>query len=151
MSPAQFDMPNIASAFRTDILRVARREVRTEIESLKKAFVLHRSSITTLRRQIAALERELRKNVKPPTGDSAAQDLDQPDDSPKRRFSPARLAAHRGKLGLSAAAYGRLVGVSGQSIYHWEQGKTRPRAAQLESLARARHLSARDAAQLLGS
>ncbi|WP_374008459.1 helix-turn-helix domain-containing protein [Delftia lacustris] len=56
----------------------------------------------------------------------------------QRRFSAARLAAHRGKLGISAASYGRLVGVSGQTIYHWEQGKARPRTAQLEQFAAVR-------------
>jgi len=37
----------------------------------------------------------------------------------QRRFSPARLAATRKKLGLSAADFGALIGVSGQSIYKW--------------------------------
>jgi transcriptional regulator with XRE-family HTH domain len=31
-----------------------------------------------------------------------------------------------------------LVGVSGQSIYKWEQGEVRPRAAQLQALAAVR-------------
>ncbi|MGJ7493623.1 hypothetical protein ACSFA8_00985 [Variovorax sp. RT4R15] len=36
---------------------------------------------------------------------------------PRRRFSAARLAAHRSKLGWSAATYGKLVGIGGQTIY----------------------------------
>jgi DNA-binding transcriptional regulator YiaG len=71
--------------------------------------------------------------------------------STKRRFSATRLAAHRAKLGLSAATYGQLVGVSGQTIYHWEQGKARPRAAQLESLAAVRDLGAREIAERLAT
>lgn len=67
----------------------------------------------------------------------------------KRRFSATKLAAHRAKLGLSAATYGQLVGVSGQTIYHWEQGKARPRVAQLESLAIVRDLGAREVAERL--
>ena len=39
-----------------------------------------------------------------------------------RRFSATRLAARRAKLGLSAAVYGKLVGMSGATIYLWEQG-----------------------------
>ena len=34
----------------------------------------------------------------------------------KHRFSAVRLAAHRSKLGLSAADYGRLVGMSGATM-----------------------------------
>jgi transcriptional regulator with XRE-family HTH domain len=39
--------------------------------------------------------------------------------------------------------------VSGQTIYHWEQGKARPRAAQLENLASVRGLSKHEVAQRL--
>ena len=70
---------------------------------------------------------------------------------PKRRFSATRLAAHRAKLELSAASYGQLVGVSGQTIYHWEQGKARPRAAQLERLATVREFGAREIAERLAT
>lgn len=68
---------------------------------------------------------------------------------PARRFSASRLAAHRSKLDLSAAAYGKLAGVSGQTIYNWEQGKARPRPAQLQQLAAVRELSRREAAARL--
>jgi hypothetical protein len=43
-------MPNIASILKTEISRVARKEVRTEIETLKKASTHHRASIAALRR-----------------------------------------------------------------------------------------------------
>ena len=49
----------------------------------------------------------------------------------------------------SAASYGKLVGVSGQTIYHWEQGKARPRAAQLERLASVREFGKQQAAERL--
>ena len=136
-------MPNIASILKAEISRVARKEVRTEIEALRKSSVAHRASIAALRRQVEALEKALRKAVKSAAGRSAASGQDAAAHSNvKRRFSASRLAAHRTKLGLSAAAYGKLVGVSGQTIYHWEQSKARPRAAQLESLASVRELTA---------
>jgi hypothetical protein len=46
--------------------------------------------------------------------------------------------------------YGKLVGVSGLTIYNWEHGRTRPRAAQFEALARLRGVSRADAAERLG-
>ena len=52
----------------------------------------------------------------------------------KHRFSATRLAAHRTKLGLSAADYGRLVGMSGATIYLWERGESRPRPEQVQQL-----------------
>jgi DNA-binding transcriptional regulator YiaG len=145
-------MPNIASILKTEISRVARKEVRTEIETLKKASAAHRASIAELRRQLSALEKELRRAAKGATRAVAAADAAEEETTgTKRRFSASRLAAHRSKFGLSAASYGQLVGVSGQTIYHWEQGKARPRATQLESLATVRSLGAREVAQRLSS
>ncbi|MNV59089.1 transcriptional repressor DicA [compost metagenome] len=143
-------MPNIASILKAEISRVARKEVRAEIETLKKASVAHRASIAELRRQVGALEKELRRVAKGATRPAKAPDSDdEASAGTKRRFSATRLAAHRAKLGLSAAIYGQLVGVSGQTIYHWEQGKARPRAAQLENLAAVRDLGAREVAERL--
>ncbi|BEP54068.1 MULTISPECIES: helix-turn-helix domain-containing protein [unclassified Variovorax] len=143
-------MPNIATILKAEISRVARKEVRTEIETLKKASAQHRSSIAALRRQIDSLEKELRRVNKGSARARSAPATTEPvEQGTARRFSASRLAAHRSKLGLSAAAYGKLVGVSGQTIYHWEQGKARPRAAQLESLASVRSLGKRDVAQQL--
>lgn len=135
-------MSNLAATLKAEISRVARKEVRAEIDSLKKSSAAYRSGIADLRRQVASLEKELRrvsKGVQPAVAEAEAGGA--AIKNTKRRFSAARLAAHRVKLGISAASYGELVGVSGQTIYHWEQGKARPRAAQLEILAGLRSLS----------
>ena len=143
-------MPNIASILKAEISRVARKEVRAEIEILKKASAHHRASIAALRRQVSSLEKELRRAAKGSARRAPAEDSEDAGEAgPKRRFSATRLAAHRSKLGLSAAIYGKLVGVSGQTIYHWEQGKARPRAAQLESLAAVRDLTRHEVAERL--
>ena len=145
-------MPNIASILKAEISRVARKEVRVEIETLKKASVAHRASIAELRRQVSALEKELRRVAKGAVRSAAAPVSDaEAAAGTKRRFSATRLAAHRAKLGLSAASYGQLAGVSGQTIYHWEQGKARPRAAQLASLAAVRDLGAREVVERLAA
>jgi transcriptional regulator with XRE-family HTH domain len=41
--------------------------------------------------------------------------------------------------------------VSAQSVYHWEQGKSRPRASQLQAIAGLRTLGKRQAAERLSS
>jgi DNA-binding transcriptional regulator YiaG len=142
-------MPNIASILKSEISRVARKEVRAEIETLKKTSVLHRSSIAALRRQVSGLEKELRRVTKGSARSVPVATSDAPESGPPRRFSATRLAAHRGKLSLSAADYGKLVGVTGQAVYNWEQGKARPKAEQLERLAFVRGLSKREVAELL--
>jgi len=145
-------MPDITSILKAEISRVARKEVRAEIETLKKTTASHRSAIADLRRQLGTLEKELRRVGKGAARQAATEHADDTNGSgTKRRFSATRLAAHRAKLELSAASYGALVGVSGQTIYHWEQGKARPRTAQLERLAIVRGLGARDIAERLGA
>ena len=63
----------------------------------------------------------------------------------KARFSPSWLKSHRQELGLSAADYAKLVGVSALSIYNWEQGKANPRQQQVAALSAIRGLGKREA------
>lgn len=134
-------MPNIASLLKSEIARVARKEVRAEVEILKKANAQHRSAIAALRRQLDAMQKELRRLGKPGAAAPSPRQEAGADEGPSRRFSATRLAAHRAKLGVSAAVYGKLVDIGGQTIYNWEQGKSRPNALQIRQLAEARALS----------
>ncbi len=65
------------------------------------------------------------------------------------RFSAKGFAKLRQRLGLSAAALGTLLGVTAQSIYKWEDGKSRPRATQLRAIAVVRKMGKREAAARL--
>jgi DNA-binding transcriptional regulator YiaG len=131
-----------------EIARIARKEVRAETQEFRKASSLHRAHIAALRRRIDELERELKRVNKTAARNSQAGG-DEEDSSTRRRFSAARLAAQRKKLGLSAADFATLLGVSGQSVYKWEHGEARPRARQLEAIAALRGIGKREAAQRL--
>jgi len=61
------------------------------------------------------------------------------------RFSAKGLRVHRERLGLSADDSGKLLGVSAQSIYNWEQDKARPSAELLAKVAALRAIGKRDA------
>jgi DNA-binding transcriptional regulator YiaG len=140
-------MPNIASVLKSEIARVARKEVKGDMQELKKATAQYRSHIAALRRRITELERDVKRLGKASTRQSpdredGAQDTD---GRSGLRFSARGLAAQRKRLGLSAAATAALLGVSGQSIYKWEEGKTRPRASQLPAIAALRKMGKREA------
>ena len=130
-------MANIASVLRSEIARVARKEIRAELEGLKKANSQHRSAIAELRRELAALQKQLKQADRERTASAKEKTLAER----KHRFSAPRLAAHRTKLGLSAADYGRLVGMSGATIYLWEQGERRPRPEQVQQLGLLKAMS----------
>lgn len=141
-------MPNLAIALKSEISRIARKEAKSETEDFRRASSQYRSHIAALRRRIDALERELRSATKATTRPASA-DVAVDSTSVQRRFSAARLAATRKKLGLSAADFGALIGVTGQSIYKWESGDARPRAKQLEAIASLRGIGKREAAAKL--
>ena len=137
---------SFATVLKSEITRVANREIRAETQSLKKTAAQNRSSMAELKRRVLALERvvkQLTRNAADVAANSAPADSDIT--TPQVRFSASRLAAHRRRLALSANDFGRLMGVSAQSIYKWENGVVRPRAGQLQALASVRGLSKQQA------
>lgn len=132
-------MPNIAAILKTEITRVARKEIRAETEALRKTIAAQRTAIAALKRELAELRKDC-KSAQQPRKPKVAFDAPAENDV-KRRFSASRLATHRQKTGLSASDYGLLVGVSGQSIYHYEQNKARPHAEVVRKLSMLKEMS----------
>ncbi len=140
-------MPNIATVLKQEITRLARKEAKTHVEPLRKANAQYRRDIAELKRQLQAMKKRVdyldareRKRLKEPVSVSTAG---------APRFSPAWLNAHRDKLGLAAADYAELVGVSPQTIYNWEHGRSKPKAKQLAALAAIRGIGKREALRRL--
>lgn len=138
-------MANLASVLKSEIARLARKEVKAQLEPLRKANAGYRRDIAALKREVAALSRGL-KAASRPAKKAAAEPQEE---GRKLRFQAKGLKSHREKLGLSAAEYGQLAGVSAQSIYNWEAGKTVPRQAQIAALAALRGMGKREAAKRL--
>lgn len=143
-------MPNIASALKEEIARVARKELRAEIDSLRKATSTYRREIAALKRRLGVVEKQTGKLAKANPASQVAEESEDAD-GPGLRFRADGLASHRKRLGLSAADFGKLVGVSGQSIYKWESGGARPRRSQMEAIAAVRKLSKTEATERLQS
>jgi DNA-binding transcriptional regulator YiaG len=138
-------MPNIASLLKTEIARVARKEVRGETVQLKKAVSAYRSQIADLKRRAQALEQQLRRlNKRSAKSEPLANGHDESAGQPFR-FSAKGLASHRKRLGLSAHDCGLLLGASGQSVYKWEEGQVRPRASHMPAIAALRLMGKKEA------
>jgi DNA-binding transcriptional regulator YiaG len=140
-------MANLASTLRDEISRLARKEIRQQVDPLKKSNAQLRRTVASLKSELADLQRtmrflqtrEKRRLEAPP----------QPDETKAVRFSPNWLKADRKRLGLSAEDYGRLVGVSSVTIYSWESGKSKPSAQRLAAWAEVRGIGKREARQRL--
>lgn len=143
-------MTNFAQHIKAEISRIARKEVRAETQALKKASAQHRTEIAALKRRIASLEGSLKKASRGRVEKLAAVQAES--DSPSLRFRMGGFAALRKKLGISAAEMGKLLGVSAQSVYHWEAGKTKPRASQLQAISVVRKMGKKEVtSRLTGS
>jgi DNA-binding transcriptional regulator YiaG len=140
-------MPNIAAVLKEEITRLARKEVNAQTRVIRKANVQYRRDIARLKRQAAALSKQVayleRQERKRAAQGSIGSEVE------GRRFSARGLATHRHKIGLSAADYATLVGVSAQTVYNWERGKSKPQAGQLAALVAVRGLGKREALKRL--
>jgi DNA-binding transcriptional regulator YiaG len=128
-------------------------EVRSSSAALSKAAIAQRRQIAWLKRWMQELETGLQRSVRQAEAAPAVQTID--DDGEKLRFRASGFAAHRKRLGLSAAEAGAFFEVGAQTIYKWEGGTARPRKAMLPAIAAFRRLGKRQAgailAQLAGS
>ena len=141
-------MPNLVAALKDEIRRLAKKEVKAQTDTTKQAVVQYRRDIAQLKRQIqeqkrkiAFLETQERKRLgKPQVAESALENV---------RFSARSVRAQRKRIKFSAEDYARLVGVSTLTVYHWENGKSRPRQAQLAALVALRGVGRREALKKL--
>lgn len=136
-------MPSIAVALKEEITRLSKKAIKEAIGPLQKSSTRYRREIADLKRAIAALERDLkaaRKGVPERKAPSESED-----EGGQMRFQAKGLRSLRARLGLSAGDFGKLVGVSGQTIYNWESEKAVPRRAQMRSLASIRGIGKREA------
>ena len=136
-------MPNIGSVLKEEIVRLSRKESRNQVDPTKKATIRHRHEIAELKRQVAQLARRVALLSRTTLGAPAV--VSSAGKARSARFSAKGLRVQRDRLGLSAGDFGRLLGVSAQSIYNWEHGKARPRAGQLANLAALRAIGKREA------
>jgi len=141
-------MANLADALKEEIRRLARKEIKAETGATKQAVAQYRRDIASLKKQVRELEKRIgfledreRKRLEEPETDTETLE--------NIRFSARSVAAQRKRLGLSAADYAKLVGVSPLTIYNWENGKSRPRQEQLAALVAVRGIGKREALKRL--
>ncbi len=135
-------MSNIATLLKAEISRISRREIRGQVQPLRKASTSYRREIAALKREVQDLRKQTSLLAKRTTTQAKAADAEA--STSPLRFVAKGLRSLRARLGLSAPDLARLLGVSDQSIYNWELKKTTPRKEQLAALATIRSLGKRE-------
>lgn len=126
-------MPTVPSELQEELLRAIRRELSAAV----------RPELAALKRRVENLERLVTHLQKTPNPGFAVLDAER--DLKGFRYTARGVRAQRDRLGLSAEAFGRLLGVSSQAVYNWEHGVSYPRPALLDKLAALRTVSRREA------
>lgn len=144
-------MSTFAEQLKSEIARIAKKEIRTESKTFKQLAVQQRAEIAALKRRVAALELSLKRMGQPGSRSVPLAVKSPDDDGVKLRFRAGGFASLRKKLDLTAAQMAQLLGVSPQSVYHWEIGKSRPRASQLPAIAAVRKLGKKQVAERLSA
>lgn len=138
-------MPNLATILKAEVARLTRKELKLQVEPLRKQVGAQRKIIATLRADVAKLQKGLA------SGGRKAVAVQRAEDAPatRARFSASGLKKLRKKLGLTMESFGILLGVSAQTIYLWERGQNRPRAESVQKIAIARGMTKRHVQDLL--
>ena len=141
-------MPNLGTVLKEEIRRLARREIRTVAGPLQKRLAESRRHVADLRRRVAALEgtvatlkreADARRLEKARTGVA---------ETGGARIGARSIRSQRKRLKLTREEFGRVIGVSANTIYLWENGKVAPRGKSRAALIGAREMGAREARQL---
>jgi len=135
----------IDSTIKSEIQRLAKREVRATLLPLKREARTMRISLSKLSRTFSTLQRFSRENMKEVKPKLAAT----PEEVKASRFTPGRIRNLRQKLGISQRELGILTEVTLGAVGSWEKGKFKPRGEKKAALVALRKLGKRDIKKIL--
>ncbi len=154
-------MTAFSESFRSEVARIARKENKGEMSSLRKAATNQRAEIATLKRDLKDLAGQVRSLAKALQKSLTAAERQQPrrqspDSSAgtpaaaNRRgrafvFSHEALVAKRQAFHMTQKEMAQLLGVSSLSVYKWETGRVTPREAQLVRVREVLQMGVREA------
>jgi DNA-binding transcriptional regulator YiaG len=132
-------MNTFSNAFRAEVVRMARKELKPELQGMRKAITSHRSEIAALKREVKGLTSQLKAAQRQTKVVSAVSPSDQTKVSNRSGsdefvFSPELLAQMRSALGATQIEMASLLTVSALSYSRWEKGQAHPRTKQLAKI-----------------
>ena len=144
-------MPNIGSLLREEIRRLAKREARALMTSLRKDSAKLKRTVAEHKRRLAALERDNKRLVAEADVRLKEAVPASPEEVASARVGASRVRALRKRLRLSQGEFARLLGVSPNTVFVWEskQGRLSLRDKAKAAIVAARKLTARDARRKL--
>ena len=141
-------MGKVENSIKSEILRLAKKQVRGAFLPLKREVWKMRLRLSDLSKNFASWERMAREQMR--QEESKKLKLEASADEVKvSRFTPERIANLRRRLGLSQRELAFLTGVTVGAVGLWEKGKFRPNVNKKAVLVALRKLSKRDVRKIL--
>ncbi len=141
-------MGKIEGTIRSEIVRLAKREVRKiafplgrEIRSLKSLVSQMRKAFSEIERFVALQKKELEKREIPLKAS--------PEEVKLSRFSPRLIRSLRKRLKITQRELALLTGVTVGAIHQWESGIFKPRKEHKSMMVALRKLGRREVRRLL--
>jgi len=147
-------MSNLVSCLKSEIGRLSRKEAKAAADPLRKPSHAARTAIADLKRRVEALEKELRRVNgvlgKMPSAQPCSSEPDAID--VKMRITSRNVKSLRNRLGLTASAFAKLLGVTDNWVYLYEHkaGALNMRKATLAAFLSAKAMTAAEARAKLG-
>ena len=140
---------SVMKELQSEIARVARKEIRKELDTIKRVNASQRKYIADLRRELSDLQKEV-KRLQKTSGTSAPVKSEETE----QRFwiTGKGVLSLRKRLGLTQIDFAELVGVTQQTVVRWEKtdGKITLRGEAVQSrLQEVRSMGKKDVAEIL--
>jgi len=141
-------MGKVENSIKSEISRLAKREVRGTFLPLKREVWKMRLRLSNLSKNFAFLDRLTREQVR--QEESKKLRLEASVEEVKAsRFTPERISNLRRRLGLTQRELAFLTGVTVGAVGLWEKGKFRPNVHKKAVLVALRKLSKREVRKIL--
>ena len=118
---------------------MARKELKPELQGMRKAITGHRSEIAALKREVKSLTSQLKSAQRQTKVGGVGAPSDQPKVSKRAVreefvFAPEMLTQMRTVLGATLNEMAALLAVTPLSYSRWEKGLAQPRTKQLAKI-----------------
>jgi DNA-binding transcriptional regulator YiaG len=139
-------MGKLESTIKSEIQRLAKREIRSTFVPLRKEVRSMRLKLSSLSRNFSVLNRFAKEQLqKVPKKALEAT----PEEVKASRLTPERIRGLRKKLGMSMRELGVLTGSSLGAVLSWEKGKFKPKGEKKSALVALRRMRKREVKKLL--
>jgi DNA-binding transcriptional regulator YiaG len=141
-------MGNLEATIRSEIIRLARREMRKVTVPLGRDVRTLKNIVSKFRKSVLALERFATEWKNEQTAEKAHLRAT-PEEVKEARFSPRLIRLLRRRLGITQKELATLTGVTVGAIHQWEKGTFDPRDDKKGALLALRRLGRREVKRLL--